>query len=93
MHNDEAASRSASSSDFESGAGSEDSESGAQTPDIPTPAESESHSVVRGPPAEEDDAQAAQAEDDIVVHARAYQVEMFEESLKRNIIVAVSGER
>ena len=48
---------------------------------------------MRGPPAEEDDAQAAQAEDDIVVHARAYQVEMFEESLKRNIIVAVSGER
>ena len=93
MHNDEAASRSASSSDFESGAGSEDSESGTQTPDIPTPAESESHSVVRSPPAEEDDAQAGQAEDDIVVHARAYQVEMFEESLKRNIIVAVSRER
>lgn len=93
MHNDEAASRSASSSDFESGAGSEDSESGAQTPDIPTPAESEPHSVVRSPPTEEDDAQAGQAGDDIVVHARAYQVEMFEESLKRNIIVAVSRER
>jgi hypothetical protein len=28
-------------------------------------------------------------EEQIVIHARAYQVEMFEESLKQNIIVAV----
>ena len=93
MYNDDAASRLASNSDFESGTGSEDSESTTQTPDIPTPPESEPHSVVRSPPAEDDGTQADQAEDDTVIHARAYQVEMFEESLKRNIIVAVSREK
>lgn len=37
-----------------------------------------------------EDLQIQDADSDII-HAREYQLEMFEESLKRNIIVAVSG--
>lgn len=43
-----------------------------------------------GNPAPEDEAQDDEVQDEAaMIHARAYQLEMFEESLKRNIIVAV----
>lgn len=41
------------------------------------------------PPAREDEGDAAPA-DPVVIHARAYQLEMFEESMKQNVIVVVS---
>lgn len=36
-----------------------------------------------------DDEGGAAFEDPVVVHARAYQLEMFEESMKQNVIVVV----
>ena len=70
--------------------GSDGSDGGMQTPEALTPSKYELNGLVRSPPAAvESDSQDGQSEGETTIHARAYQIEMFEESLKRNIIVAV----
>ncbi|RYP59407.1 hypothetical protein DL769_008552 [Monosporascus sp. CRB-8-3] len=68
---------SASSADAEG----EESEEGILAPSTPSPAESERP--------DESPTQDDETKDPVVIHARAYQLEMFEESLKQNIIVAM----
>ncbi len=80
---DDAVLSSASSSDVES----EDSEDSLLTPGISPPAELEDADV--SPSREDGSDRDGETQDATVIHARAYQLEMFEESLKRNIIVAV----
>ena len=70
--------------------GTDGSDGGIQTPEAPTPAGSERYGIVRTPIVDESDSQDGQSDEETSIHARAYQIEMFEESLKRNIIVAVS---
>ncbi|RYP68014.1 hypothetical protein DL771_006937 [Monosporascus sp. 5C6A] len=70
---------SASSSDAEG----EELEEGIPAPSTSSPAESER--------SDEGPTQHDETKDPVVIHARAYQLEMFEESLKQNIIVAVPG--
>lgn len=70
-----------------SSASSSDSEDVFFTPDALSEAE---EGYLGTSPIQEDEAQDGEIQDDAaVIHARAYQVEMFEESLRRNIIVAV----